>query len=373
MNWSRHHDESERLAQQAHFSLRAGDLVQAGRCFEQAAIEEEKALGYLSPEKPRTYGITAVSVVSLMLKSGALETAERLAHKVSAPDYLPPFARDQIRTILQTIWNKQAQKEAGITFAPNQLLVSVKGGEVVRGGAPLELIVEKVQEVSSLIYRTVEYLSKKPLRKRGRAPRDIQDRCTPWLFQSVPGSYQFIVAIQSKPQFEMFDDDFAPEEISRKLIDILKSASESSESAIKEIVAEEDYRSTFLKMARNLAPTGKSFSQIEIGSAVEAYPSVILSNLSRRQISDMLNPPVAAEVPSVLASETLEIRGVLRALNLDRDIIEIHSENMNYVITETGDVVDDVIGPMVNHNVIVRARGGQKSGKLVFIDIERDA
>jgi hypothetical protein len=33
--------------------------------------------------------------------------------------------------------------------------------------------------------------------------------------------------------------------------------------------------------------------------------------------------------------------------------------------------VDDVIGPMVNRNVIVKARSKKGSAKLIFVDIER--
>ena len=67
--------------------------------------------------------------------------------------------------------------------------MSVKGGEVVAGGAPLDLIIDKVQIVQSLFYRTAEHLKSLPLRKKGPPSKDIQEGCRPWLFQSVPGSY----------------------------------------------------------------------------------------------------------------------------------------------------------------------------------------
>jgi hypothetical protein len=371
MSWSHHHAESERLAQEAHSSLRKGDHNSAEQFFKRAADEETRALESLAPEKPRTYGITAVSALSLMLKSGALEEAERLAYKLSHVDLLPAFARDQIRSILQTIWNRQAQEAAGIMFAPNQLLVSVRGGDVVRGGAPLELIVEKVQEVSNLIYRTVEYLAKKPLRKRGRAPKDVHERCVPWLFQSVPGSYQFVVAIQSKPQLEMFEDEFSPTDVSQKLMDILKSATESPDIQIKEIVAEEDYRNTFLKLTRNLAPTGKSFNEIEISNAAETSTAIVLSQASRNQISETLARPPLGALSAVIDDEIVEIKGTLRALDLDKDTIEVDCGHERQRVRNAGDIVDDVIGPMVNHKVIVKARRKKGSTKLIFVDIER--
>lgn len=195
MTWSDLHTRSELLAVAAHQAARDGDSAAASRLFTEAARLEADALSALTTDKPRTYGITAVSAVALWYKAGRLQEAERLAHSAAANEFLPSFAADELRTLLQSIWNELAQREAEITFAAGQVLVSVKGGEVVRGGAPLDLIVEKAQAVQSLFYRTVEYLKDIPLRKKGPPTRELQERCRPWLFQSVPGSYQFSVAI----------------------------------------------------------------------------------------------------------------------------------------------------------------------------------
>ena len=57
---------------------------------------------------------------------------------------------------------RTVRERAGIEFAPGQVLISVKGGDVIEGGAPLDLIVEKVQTVQSLFYRTAEFLVELP-------------------------------------------------------------------------------------------------------------------------------------------------------------------------------------------------------------------
>ena len=67
---------------------------------------------------------------------------------------------------------------------------SLKGGEVITGGAPLDLVVEKVQTIQAIFYRTIEFIKDMPLRTRGAPIREIQESCRPWLFQAAPGSYQ---------------------------------------------------------------------------------------------------------------------------------------------------------------------------------------
>lgn len=370
MSWAELHGRSEQLAEAAHEAARAGNTPRAAELFADAARLEADALGELGSDKPRTYGITAISAVALWYKAGDLQEAERLAYAAASARHLPPFAADELRALLQTIWNEAAQREAGVSFAPGQVLVSVKGGEVVRGGAPLDLIVEKAQAVQNIFYRTVEYVRNMPLRKKGPPSRELQERCRPWLFQSVPGSYQFSVAIQKPRQPDLFGDPFPePSVLTETFLNILRNASELPDQGLSTVITKEDYRQTFLKMARNLSPSGKSFSRLEIQGAGDRRP-LVLSPETRQAISATLRGPKRAAAPAPV-DEEVSISGVLRALNLDEDWLEVTSGGEHHRLVSVGETVDDVIGPMVNHGVIVRARRG-KRGALTFIDIEPD-
>jgi hypothetical protein len=367
MTWSDQHARSEQLAEAAHEASRRGDGAAASVLFAEAAQAETDALAMLTSEKPRTYGVTAVSAVALWYKAGKLEEAERLAHCAVGAGFLPDFAVDDLRTLLQAIWNELARREAGITFAPGQVLVSIKGGDVVRGGAPLELIVEKAQAVQRLFYRTAEYLKGVPLRTKGLPTRELLERCRPWLFQSVPGSYQFAVAIQEPRQRDLFGDPYPrPKEITETFLSILRAATDAPETGLQSIVTKEDYRQTFLKMTRNLSPSGKSFTAMEIVAAGDRHP-LVLSPSSRKLISDTLRAPKERAQASM---EQVTLTGVLRALDLDKDWLEISIDGRHDKITDVGETVDDVIGPMVNHDVIVRAIRTRR-GTLSFIDIEQ--
>jgi hypothetical protein len=63
------------------------------------------------------------------------------------------------------------------------------------------------------------------------------------------------------------------------------------------------------------------------------------------------------------------IRGVLRAIHLDHDWLDLAVEDTAVHVIGVGEVVDDVIGPMVNRPVIVRATIDAK-GRYHFRDIE---
>src|SRR6266446_2816430 len=135
MTWSEHHSESERLAAAAEAASRGSDPQQAESLYRQAAEAEAQALNDLDRTKTRTLGVTAVSLVALWYKARDLALAERSAHLwLSTPD-LPRFAADQLQWLLQTIWNDRVRGESPVRFTGDEVTGSVKGGEIVTGGA----------------------------------------------------------------------------------------------------------------------------------------------------------------------------------------------------------------------------------------------
>jgi len=369
MSWLTHHQTSEEAASEAHAARRRGDDTRATSLFAQAAQAELLALDHLSlVEKPRTFGVTAVSAAALLYKAEQPRAAEQLAHSMLGQSGLPDFATDQLREILQSIWNEQAQATAGVRFVPGQVTVSVDGGEVVRGGAPLDLVVERVQTIQSIFYRTAEFLKNLPLRRHGPATKPIQDLCRPWLFQSVPGSYQFTVAIQGPAQGDMFvEGELEPRLVASTFMAILEGAATDPETNLAKIVPDAAYRATFLKLARNLAPTGRSFSHLELRST-NAQAPVVLTQESRKSMTNAIRGRPSE--PTIDAESTeVALRGILRAVHLEKDWIELYVNDAPIRISGVGETVDDVIGPMVNHSVVVHVSRDRKS-TYTFRDIE---
>jgi hypothetical protein len=294
--------------------------------------------------------------------------AENFAYKFMANLNLPKFAADQIRSLLQAIWNEVEMAKAGLTFLPGQVFVAVRGGEVIRGGAPLDLVVEKVQTVQNFFYRTAELLRGLPHRKKGSPDKTVQEMCRPWLLQAVPSSYQFAVAVQDPLQTELFDKNNPKAlQIAEHVMAILKTSMEAPDSLDK-IVANEDYQNTFLKLTRNLAPTGKTYEEMEIHSP-ERSESISLVPASRAILNKSLRGR-EKKSPSIEA-EVKILSGILRAVHLDQDWLEITVDNMHIRVTNVGDAMDDIIGPMVNRPVTIRTSINNK-GQHSFLDIEPD-
>ncbi len=363
MTWLDHHRRSEQYASEAEILAHRSEKVSAQRVYERAAEAEVSALGALGSDKPRTYGITAVSAVALYTKAAKWPEARVLAYRCLGSGLLPEFAWQQMEDLLDSI----KVQEFGINVAA-QLLVSARGGTIVAGGAPWDVVLPQMQRVVSLFQRTTEFIKSVPHRKRGLPSKDIQDSYKPWIFQAEPGSYQFAVCLQHTRQLSMLDYDVPSEQVVDRLFDILDVCVTSPSVRMADVVPNDDYAKTFLKLIRDLAPKEKgSFSYVDVQSA-SADHLITLHAGVRFSISKALRDR-QARVPDSIEEE---IHGVLRALHLNQDWIEVvtDKEGESLRIVGAGDEVDDRIGPMVNQPVLVRvARAGERR---TFIDIELD-
>ena len=343
--------------------MRLGDQLAARELYAKAAEAEERALEDIDLSKPRTFGIIAISAVALRHKAMQGNEASILAHRCLGSNRLPNFARVQLDELLDTI----RRNAAGFDLSEAQLLVSLSGGSLVPGGAPMDLIASKSQKMGALLYRTVEYLKHLPHRTRGEPQKDIRDSFKPWIFQAAPGSYQFAVSVQHARQLSMFDDfDILPKDIVTRLYAILQACSESPESRLIQIVPDISYRTTFLKLTRDMAPTGNQFGRLDIRIG-DVTNSLVLVPSTRNAINDAIRA-IPSGSPEGADDE---IRGVLRALHLDRDWIEVVDEDNNSQrIERVGEELDDRLGPMVNGPVIVHIT--RVGNKQYLRDIEID-
>jgi hypothetical protein len=372
MSWAMNHSKSQELSVAADLARKAGEQSQALDLFRHAAELETKALLEIEPGKLRTIGITYVSAASLWYKAFDYKKAEEIACRGLAEGILPDFACDQLREILQANWNIQLLKASGVQFAEGSVMFSVSGGQIVHGGAPLDLVLTKVDQVSKIYYRVTEMRLNRPLRIRGNPEPVIMEQCRPWLFQTPPGSYQFAVRIEKPKQLSYLPDE-TPEvkEIVETFLSVLKATMEDPTGELIDIVPDVGYRNTFLKLTKNLVPTGKTFEKMEVKPVdfPERKP-IIIRPVNREFIQEAINLNKPEKVREI--GKLLRLRGILKGLQLHENWIDIDvdgDENKRMHIHDISDVLDDEIGPMVNHFVLVDVEE-RKPGKYFFREIQ---
>lgn len=376
MSWAMYHTLSENNASLAEIALRKNELSQAIASYRLAAEQETAALSQLNASKIRTIAITTVSAASLWFKAGEYQQAQAIAYQGLARNTLPGFAVEQLKELLQTIWKEEAIAKSNVAFTEGEVIVSVSGGEVVIGGAPMDLIQRKVDEVGRIFFRTIEMLLDKPFRRNGAPNQEIQEQFRPWLFQAPAGSYQFAVRVERPRQMSLFPEStpqLEVNQITRKVLEIVQVSVDDPEGLLAVLVPNPDYRNTFLKLTRNLAPKGNIFSRLELKPAgVSSARPVVLVPEARETLNHVIKKAHFNQRKANGHRQEEELRGILRGLQLDKDWIELSildKQPSTIRIFDAGDAIDDVVGPMVNHRVIVTAVK-RSNGSYAFRDIQ---
>jgi hypothetical protein len=201
---------------------------------------------------------------------------------------------------------------------------------------------------------------------RGAPPHEIQSQFRPWLFQAPAGSYQFAVKMQSPKQNELFGDQPGIQRVTSTFFNVLRASVADPENALPLIVPDRDYQGAFLSLSRDLAPSGKTFAQLEIAdTSAPKEPVVTFAMDTRRQINAAIRK---LKPPLTLGEQPEDLTGILRAVHLDHDWLEVVSGATSTRIEDAGDALDDVVGPMVNRRVIVHTT--KRGNRYIYRDIE---
>ena len=367
MSWLDLHRESERHASAAQLLSLKGETETARKRYLLAARAEEIALDAVEHSKRRTYSITAVSAVALAYKGGDFAQAKRLAHSSMATQILLPFAEDELQELLQTIWDEEARTQQEVNLANDHIHAALRGEQIFRGVAPFAVVERTFKRVEALLYRVAEREMHLDHRIRGNPPKEVTERYQPWIVQSVPGSYQFAITLGRPTQSQLWPEEGpTPSEIVARSHEIITAAATSPYGDLPGIVQEADYRQTFLKIARDLAPRGGSYDSLELEHSASAR-LLALTKSHREKLNGDIREMMAPFRES--NAEPEELTGILRAVELNRDWLRLDVGGKTIHISGVRETVDDLIGPLINQPVIVTAiRDGQN--RLRFVDIE---
>lgn len=357
-------------------SVRAASLLAQGRAqeaqslFAEAARHEADALASVPSDKTRTRSILSVSVASLLYKADLLDEAERAIFRDLAPGDLDAWADTQLRELLIVVADERLLKTTlARRYSGESITFSLRGGEIGAGTGPLDLILEKAAGFRSLLNRMAEWVGKYELRRHGPPPKELQDLIEARATEPAASSYRMEIRLTEPIQGTLFESPrVPPAELSNQLFNFLECVTTGTAEDIKKSVPEPDYRKALLQLTRNIVPTGKRIKEIGIYRKKH-------NRLQSIYLTDALPPKIREAIPrhEPLTEKHASYRGVLRALHLDKNWLTLTLENDSQITCDTvPEMLDDVVGPMVNNRVLVTGLLRQRRGKnrLLVSEIE---
>lgn len=363
------HDEAQRLSAEAALEFQAGRRESAVALFGRAAEFERLALAEIPVDKVRTRNIIAVSYVALLYKASMLDKAEQAIYTLLASADVLDGARRELRDLLETIWDEQVLAPDKLHYSGEELLVALRGGQIGVGTAPLDTALHYMQGVNNLVYRVAEWEGQLPFRTRGMPSAQVQQLAQARATQPSMGSFRFSIKLVQPLQEWLFPEagGTTPTMISDALVRILRSAAYESAEPMSTFVTDVRYRRVFMKLVRNILPSSPELQEVQVTMLSEGTQrdTLLLGPNSRSRVAEQLR----ADLLSEPTAPPIKVEGVLRALHLDKKWLEVAlADGSHQRFSTRPDEVDDVIGPMVNRQVV--AFGNQRpTGNPLLLDI----
>jgi hypothetical protein len=365
------HATAQELSVRAAALLEQGHSDEAERHFAKAAKHEATALAAVPVDKIRTRSILSVSVASLLYKGAQLDEAERIIFRYLAPGDLATWADTQLRELLHIVSDERLLKASlARRYSGESISLTLRGGEIGAGTGPLDLIIEKVSGFRSLLCRVAEWVGKYPLRHQGPPPKELKDLFEARATEPAMGSYRLEIRLTEPIQPDLFEPlRVPPAEVSDRLFDFLECLTKGNKEDLEASVPESDYRKALLQLTRNIVPSGKRIGEIGIYRAKR-------DRLQSVYLNDALPPKIKQAIPRErpFSEEHTSHRGVLRAVHLDQNWLALTLEDGSQIKCDTvAEMLDDVVGPMVNKQVLVSGTLRQKRQKkrLLVSEVER--
>ena len=364
------HTTAQELSALAAALLAQGRGEEAERLFAEAAKHEAAALASVPLDKTRTRSVLSVSVASLLYKGARLEEAERAIFRYLAPGDLDAWAETQLRELLHVVADERLlMTTLARRYSGESITVSLRGGEIGVGTGPLDLILEKASGFRSLLYRMAEWVGRYPLRHHGPPPKELHDLVEARATEPAAGSYSLEIRLTEPIQPHLFGPlRVPPADLSERLFNFLECLTAGTVKDLEESVPDPDYRKALLQLTRNIVHGGKRIREIGIYRKKH-------DRLQSVYLTDALPPRIREAIPRQMpvTEEHTSHRGVLRALHLDKNWLTLTLEDGTHITCDTvPEMLDDVVGPMVNMHVLVTGPLRQRRGRdrLLVSEIE---
>jgi len=208
------------------------------------------------------------------------------------------------------------------------------------------------------------------LRRSGNPPKEVLELVQARALEPAPGSYLLEVRLTEPLQLALFEKTrVSPHDVSENMFNFLDCLTHKYDyEKLEELVPQTDYRKALLQLTRNISPGGRRIKEIGIyRKQKDKVQSIYLTDALPARIKEVI-PKETREHES-----QKELRGILRALDLNKNFLILTlQDGQKEKCDIPRDMLDDVVGPMVNRDVVVhgfiRTRYG--ADRLLVEEIE---
>ena len=356
------HREAMSFAEQADLARLHGDALQHRALVRRAFELERDAAGLVAETRLEpTRSVLHRSAASLALEAQEFREAERLIGTGlggSPPDEI----LSELRSLLNDLHFHRRLAEEGITLEPNELQLTLIGGQVGTGIAPSGEFMRRVELFDRLVFRTAERHAGRAFRKQGRRDPDIQRGVE--LFIKVPQAASFAVNFKLGHRGLFEEVDAGPQVVG----DIVRSFDHFARSEVRQLralIPDESYFKNFVAVAKQLGPDGSRVETVGLAAQTDGSPrSVVLKPTFGAAFVE--NRPAPGTEPAI---ERVTVTGTLLLADAEGkrwgkiDVVPDDGHKQRFLVAP--EIMADIVRPYFDTTVVVV---GHRRGTTVYLD-----
>jgi hypothetical protein len=208
-----------------------------------------------APEPSRS--VMHRSAATLAANCGEYREAERLIGRALAGEP-PEEIAEELRDLLERVYFERHLRLRGITLLATEVQVSISGREVAPGLAPSQDMLDRLQHITRLVYRTLDRKANVPFRETVPS-----DKYRDLLFISTPRAASFAVTLHLGygNQLPLPGHDLT-EGVLEDILDGVKLVNEGRVEDLARLIPDPAYNRNFVGLTKRIAPDGEKVSQV---------------------------------------------------------------------------------------------------------------
>jgi hypothetical protein len=257
------HRDAMQKAEEAVIIRMQGNEQGAKSLFIEAfKLEFSAALGVGEEGEP-SRSVLLRSAGSLALQAELFREAE-IAVAEGLTGNPPPEIAEELRNLLEQVYFHRHLDLQGIKLGESQIQLSIAGKAIGYGFALSDEILERVEALQKIVYRTVERLNN--IEFKETPDKKVRKQYGLFLSASRPASFAVTIHLGRPSKQIALPGINDSKEIFDEIFDNMKLINDANEEAVKRTFADEAYYRNFLGLAKNIAPDGEDVSLVGLTS-----------------------------------------------------------------------------------------------------------
>lgn len=348
------HQKAMTLAESAQIEKIKGNSQKSQELFSSAFEFEKKAALLLINDyslEP-TRSILFRSAASLSIQCCKLDESERLI--ASALAGTPPDdIAEELRDLLEEVYFNRHLETRGIKLQDDELQLSLAGNAVSFGVIQSDYFLDRVENTSKIIYRTVERVYGRQYRDGGKVNKNIRNKFETFL--SVPRAASFAVTIkigQPSDQMELIKEK---PKIIEEIFTCFDLYEKNKLDQLANHINDEAYFTNFVSLSKQLSPDGNNINFVGFTSNISNQKKSVQLTRTKSAVKEEIENITRKEEPS----QKVNIIGKLLYADNTKDNREIRVTDENRIshrIRVPLGMMDDIVKPLWDEKVIIQGK-----------------